>query len=790
MSLSRETRESSSHNTFGTSSRGGANLDASFRSREEEDPFASRDESDDAFASCDSMDGAFETSSSNAFMSSSLSAAAGILGSAGKLGVQAKLKVGSPEDELEKEADQVADTVMRMPEAPLDEPNKEPCETGACPSEEEKKEGILPKLKSDGQIIQRQEAIPGAEPAATNTTADAADTTATAADTGTEKKAESGLIVENSSEELEAGQMKKSVFLRSLKTSVKSTVASALKGTGKEEEGLLAVETRFKTSTGKSATELEKQIKAEVPGASGVKSAQGYIEKISAQVRFKVTAWVQSGMAGEMPNIPGAGVIADMMAATDTAGEAVESGVEALGSAVKAGTQAVGSAVKSAAKSIGSFFGSLFSKSKDSGGKNSGSPQAIQSQLGEGAPLDAGTRGRMESAFGTNFSNVRMHNDTSASNLSSDLNARAFTVGDHVAFGSGEYQPGTPVGDALIAHELAHTVQQSSGGAAMAKGAGDEGSLETDADDAAVGAMMKLSSGGALGELSGMGRSSGTALKTGLRLQRCGTSKPQIPTPVPGASGPSSEAPTPETSANAPEPGTSVSAPEPETSASAPPPAPACSGQFEIDTASVVPTVSGPDMSKSRAALGGRWGMVNHQINITGKISRTAYPIPNQKDGWIVKLDKVSLDFFLNHKIYLAKKLKENDCLKEAVEAHERRHIPDANELMEKHRERSIQEVQADQTFCSETVCNSKKEAANALAQTDISDRLVSIRGIAQKNAKCEIEQKNYERDLEEYPTVFDVCSEEEKFKDGTRPAAGVAIKPECDPNQQYPREK
>jgi hypothetical protein len=66
----------------------------------------------------------------------------------------------------------------------------------------------------------------------------------------------------------------------------------------------------------------------------------------------------------------------------------------------------------------------------------------------------------MSSAFGYDFSGVRVHTGTKAASVATELNARAFTVGRDIAFGAGEYQPGTPIGDALIAHELAHVVQQ------------------------------------------------------------------------------------------------------------------------------------------------------------------------------------------------------------------------------------------------------------------------------------------------------------------------------------------
>jgi hypothetical protein len=129
----------------------------------------------------------------------------------------------------------------------------------------------------------------------------------------------------------------------------------------------------------------------------------------------------------------------------------------------------------------------------------------------------------MGTAFGQDFSHVRLHTDATASRLSSDLNARAFTIGKDVAFGAGEYQPGTPIGDALIAHELAHVVQQGgtiASGAVMQKGEGAYGALEVDADQAAVGAMVSRWDGAKKG-LARITKSAMPQLKSGLRLQRC-----------------------------------------------------------------------------------------------------------------------------------------------------------------------------------------------------------------------------------------------------------------------------
>jgi hypothetical protein len=135
----------------------------------------------------------------------------------------------------------------------------------------------------------------------------------------------------------------------------------------------------------------------------------------------------------------------------------------------------------------------------------------------------------MESAFGTNFSHVRLHNDSNAAHISSSQNARALTVGKHVAFGAGEYQPGTMLGDALIAHELAHVVQQSGAAESVANmEAGKAGyeALEKDADETAVGAITSLW-GKSAQTLQEIQQQAMPSLRSGLRLQRCNNDKSQ-----------------------------------------------------------------------------------------------------------------------------------------------------------------------------------------------------------------------------------------------------------------------
>jgi hypothetical protein len=78
-----------------------------------------------------------------------------------------------------------------------------------------------------------------------------------------------------------------------------------------------------------------------------------------------------------------------------------------------------------------------------------------------GDPLDASTRDFMESRFHHDFSRVRVHADAAAAASARSVNSLAYTVGDHLVFGAGQYAPGTLAGKRLLAHELTHAVQQS-----------------------------------------------------------------------------------------------------------------------------------------------------------------------------------------------------------------------------------------------------------------------------------------------------------------------------------------
>src|SRR5690242_3723221 len=82
---------------------------------------------------------------------------------------------------------------------------------------------------------------------------------------------------------------------------------------------------------------------------------------------------------------------------------------------------------------------------------------------GGGRPLDDGTQAQMESAFGADFQDVRVHTGSDATASAQRLGAHAYTVGRDVVFSDGQYDPGSASGQKVLAHELAHVVQQRSG---------------------------------------------------------------------------------------------------------------------------------------------------------------------------------------------------------------------------------------------------------------------------------------------------------------------------------------
>jgi hypothetical protein len=92
----------------------------------------------------------------------------------------------------------------------------------------------------------------------------------------------------------------------------------------------------------------------------------------------------------------------------------------------------------------------------------------VRARTTGGTQLDAATLQTMQSRFGADFSEVRVHTDAQAGEEAAALGAKAFASGEHVVFAPGRYRPGSTEGNRLIAHELAHVAQQRQGGGAPA----------------------------------------------------------------------------------------------------------------------------------------------------------------------------------------------------------------------------------------------------------------------------------------------------------------------------------
>ena len=115
-------------------------------------------------------------------------------------------------------------------------------------------------------------------------------------------------------------------------------------------------------------------------------------------------------------------------------------------------------------------------------------PQVNRILSTPGQQLNPNTRHLMERRFGADFSRVRIHSGASAAQSARMMAANAYTMGQNIVFGEGQYAPNSPRGQRLLAHELAHTIQQrglqrSPIGSLLST---DDRSLETEADLAAT----------------------------------------------------------------------------------------------------------------------------------------------------------------------------------------------------------------------------------------------------------------------------------------------------------------
>lgn len=295
------------------------------------------------------------------------------------------------------------------------------------------------------------------------------------------------------------GQMRRREFLDELHAAICATSETEMARLGRSTAGCPLLDKWQSFSRNKSAAQLESSARRYAAEAENVRSAREYIPIVTRRIRQSIGQW---GRSGQVPDLP------PDLAAEFGLGK-IKVGVGSLLSGLAGGL-------------VGGLFGSRKAADDTTGGGNATPWLTARG----GRPLDSGVASQMSDAFGRSFSDVRVHSDPEGASTASAAGARALTVGSDIAFAAGEYRPGTLVGDALLAHELAHVAQQQGASGPMLKSDdASTSSLESDADDAAVHAVV--SKWGRTRQFAReLGQRSGPRLKSGLRLQRCSETLP------------------------------------------------------------------------------------------------------------------------------------------------------------------------------------------------------------------------------------------------------------------------
>ena len=394
-------------------------------------------------------------------------------------------RLGASERTLERDADRAAEWVVSRPSLSgvgvIDQRGRSPI-LGVAPRLQRKCEcgGTCGSCLEEDEGLRVQRAPAGGEPAP-----------AAAAPPATlpAERASGASVLVADGEPVGPGQMQRTAFMSAVRRELFAMCDVELARVGRSAEGCPYLNQWLDYYQGRPAAQIERAV--QLYTGTRARDAKELISAVVARVRSAVREWAATGQLTAIPRVASTvgGILATAAgAATDLlAGRAPQTKAAAAG--------AVGSAAP-------------------------GNPTAMLGQLGAGARLDSGVRSRMERGFGRSFADVRVHSGATAAQLSRGLAARAFTIGHDIAFAPGEYRPGTLVGDALIAHELAHTLQQSGARGNIVQPMEDAGLLEDDADLAAIGAV---------GSEFGLADRFEPRERSGLRLQGCGQKVKRCP---------------------------------------------------------------------------------------------------------------------------------------------------------------------------------------------------------------------------------------------------------------------
>ena len=257
-----------------------------------------------------------------------------------------------------------------------------------------------------------------------------------------------------------AGQMRKDEFLERVRAAVLEVAEAELSDTVFSAATCPWIAHWIGYYRDRSAQEVEEALERYAPAARQATSAQDAVGSAAARVSRGIADWRTNGtLPADAASVPGATVSA-------------------------------------------TTAHNVLARSPD--------PNAVIEHLGPGRPLRPAERSGIAGAFAANLNGVRIHDDAHGGDVARGLGAHALAVGQHVAFAPGRYEPGTPIGDALLAHELAHVAQQRSPGPSA--GAAE---LQRDADITAAGALARLLAGPDIAAAR-------PARASRLSLQRCG----------------------------------------------------------------------------------------------------------------------------------------------------------------------------------------------------------------------------------------------------------------------------
>ncbi|MDH3599810.1 MAG: DUF4157 domain-containing protein, partial [Candidatus Tectomicrobia bacterium] len=344
--------------------------------------------------------------------------------------IQAKLSISHPDDPYEREADQVADTVMRMPEPEASEASDTPMQTKPSAPR------ITPLVQRETEIGDDEEDIE-VEPTLQRELGDGSE------DEEDDIVATKPLIQRMPESELEEGEEEEAVGANSSLQRMPEPEPEA------DAESVVATQPLIQRMTAVDSEENEEEtVAAKRESGAGLqvrRQEEEEEELVQSKLDISYNPAIQRQDEEE-----------DEDEEPVQAGPLVQRQVEEEEDEL-AQTKPIENRLVASRETPIQPKG----VSAPAPQVSSATAANVQALKGGGSPLPQSTRAFFEPRFGVDFSQVRVHTDSRATETTKSIHARAFTVGRDIAFGTGRYAPHSHEGRQLLAHELTHVVQQN-----------------------------------------------------------------------------------------------------------------------------------------------------------------------------------------------------------------------------------------------------------------------------------------------------------------------------------------